>query len=143
MAVLSDENRSITSIPEGTPLHGVIRMPRRGVNVSSLTLPRKEGDAEPTHFFYKGDKDLIKGLNSPKEKFIGNAGLVKRPTPRWEDERQVPAQRDPLPEPKHPSTKDTERTKIPTPIPGRVFRGPVRAESKGEVQGSSCVETKE
>ena len=57
--------------------------------------------------------------------------------------RDVPAQLDLVSEPKHELTKGPERSKNPTPIPGRVFRGPVRAESKGEVQGSSCVETKE
>ena len=43
MAVLSDEIRSITSLSEEAPLHGV-RLPRRGVHASSLTLPREEGD---------------------------------------------------------------------------------------------------
>ncbi len=43
MAVLLDENRSHTSLPEETPLHG-LRMPRRGVHASSLTLPREKDD---------------------------------------------------------------------------------------------------
>jgi hypothetical protein len=80
MAVLLDENRLGTSIPEETPLHGM-RMPRRGVTLSSLTAPRGKDDDDSTHFLYKSDRNLInEPINKPEENFINNAGLIRRHT---------------------------------------------------------------
>jgi hypothetical protein len=107
---------------------------------------QREPLSRPTHLrgidLYNATPQAILGGYSPHELVYGlgeespsNAGLIERPTPRRHEEREVPAQHVPLSKPTHEVVKDINLAIdfTPTRIPGRVFRGPVRAESKEEV----------